>query len=86
MNGTTVLGTGTLSGGSASFTTSTLPVGTNAITTVYGGDSNFGGSTSNTVSQVVLTIAMAMAPTFLPGAGIYRRCVIFYACVLPLPR
>jgi hypothetical protein len=51
--GTTVLGTGTLSGGSASFTTSTLPVGTPSIKAVYGGDSNFGGSTSNVVKQVV---------------------------------
>jgi large repetitive protein len=51
--GTTVLGTGTLSGGSASFTTSALPVGTNYIKAVYGGGSNFGGSTSKAVRQVV---------------------------------
>jgi len=51
--GTTVLGTGTLSGGPASFTTSTLPVGTNYIKAVYGGDSNFAGSTSKAVAQVV---------------------------------
>jgi Big-like domain-containing protein/beta-propeller repeat-containing protein len=51
--GTTVLGTGTLSGGSANFTTSTLKVGTTAVTAMYGGDSNFGGSTSKAVSQVV---------------------------------
>jgi hypothetical protein len=51
--GTTVLGTGTLSSGSARFTTSALKVGTNSITAVYGGDSNFGGSTSKAMSQVV---------------------------------
>jgi hypothetical protein len=51
--GTTVLGTGTLSGGSASFTTSALPVGTNYIKAVYGGDSNFAASTSKAVAQVV---------------------------------
>jgi hypothetical protein len=51
--GTTVLGTGTLSGGSATFTTSTLPVGTNAIKAVYGGDMHLAASTSNTVKQVV---------------------------------
>ena len=51
--GTTVLGTGTLSGGTATFSISTLKVGTNAITAVYGGDSNFAGSTSKAVSQVV---------------------------------
>jgi hypothetical protein len=51
--GTTVLGTRTLSSGSASFKTSALKVGTNSIAAVYGGDSNFGGSTSKAVSQVV---------------------------------
>jgi uncharacterized repeat protein (TIGR03803 family) len=53
MKGTTVLGTTALSGGSASFTTSVLPVSTNSISATYGGDSNFGYSTSNTVKQVV---------------------------------
>ena len=51
--GTTVLGTGTLSGSSASFTTSALPVGTNYIKAVYGGDSDFGVSTSKALKQVV---------------------------------
>ena len=50
---TTVVGTGTLSGGSASFTTSTLPVGAHAIRAVYGGDIQFAASTSNTAKQVV---------------------------------
>ena len=53
MNAKTVLGTGTLIGGSASFTTSTLPPGFGDITAVYSGDSHFAGSTSNTVKQVV---------------------------------
>jgi hypothetical protein len=52
-NGTTVLGTETLGGGLAGFTTSALPGGVNSITAVYGGDSNFGGSTSNVVKQVL---------------------------------
>jgi large repetitive protein len=54
MKGTkTVLGTGILSGGSASFTTSSLAVGTSSITAFYAGDLNFGGSKSKAVSQVV---------------------------------
>jgi hypothetical protein len=53
MKGKKVLGTGTLSGGTASFATSTLKVGTDSVTAVYGGDSNFASSTSNTVKQVV---------------------------------
>jgi Bacterial Ig-like domain (group 3)/Beta-propeller repeat len=57
MKGKTVLGTGTLSGGSASFSTSTLKVGTSSVKAVYGGDSNFSGSTSKTVRQVVIKTA-----------------------------
>ena len=53
MKGKTLLGTGTLSGGIATFSISTLKVGTNSIKAVYGGDSNFAGSKSNTVEQVV---------------------------------
>ena len=49
-----VLGTATLSGGSASFATSSLPfVGAGKIIALYNGDVNFSGSTSNTVKQVV---------------------------------
>ncbi len=53
MNGKAVLGTSTLSGGSASFVTSTLRVGTTAVKAVYGGDSSFVGSTSKAVKQLV---------------------------------
>jgi N-acetylneuraminic acid mutarotase len=53
VNGTTTLGTGTLSGGMASFTTTALPVGTDLITAVYTGDSNYAGSTSLTYNQTV---------------------------------
>ena len=53
MKGTAVLGMAALSGGSASFTTSTLPVGTSYIKAVYGGDSNFAGSKSTALKQVV---------------------------------
>jgi hypothetical protein len=53
MKGKTVLGTGKVSSGSATFTISTLKVGTTSVTAVYDGDSNFEGSKSNTVKQVV---------------------------------
>ncbi|MGA7558182.1 MAG: choice-of-anchor tandem repeat GloVer-containing protein [Terriglobales bacterium] len=53
MKGKTVLGTGTLSGGSATFITSTLKVGTTSVKAVYGGDSTLAGSKSNAVRQVV---------------------------------
>ncbi len=53
MSGTTSLGTAQLTGGTASLTTTSLPVGTDSITAVYGGDSDFAGSTSAAVSQTV---------------------------------
>jgi hypothetical protein len=53
MKGTTVLGMGTLSDGSGSFTTSTLKVGTTPVTADYGGDADFKGSKSKPVKQVV---------------------------------
>ena len=53
--GTAKLATATLNGsGVASYATSALPVAPNSITAVYAGDSNYGGSTSVPVIQVVL--------------------------------
>lgn len=48
-----VLGTGSTIGGTATFTTSTLQVGTPHIKAIYGGDLAFEGSKSNGVIQVV---------------------------------
>ncbi len=48
------LGSVSLNGSNtAQLTTSAMPIGTNPITAVYSGDSNFAGSTSTAVSQVV---------------------------------
>jgi hypothetical protein len=52
-SGTTVLQTGTLSAGKASFTISTLPVGTTSLVVAYLGDANHLASTSPVLSQVV---------------------------------
>jgi len=69
--GKTVIGTGTFTGGSASFTTSTLPVGLNSITALYGGDSNFINCASKVVKQTVnkaattTTLASSQNPSSL---------------------
>jgi hypothetical protein len=53
-DGTTNIGSGTLNTSDvATFSTSTLAVGTHSITAVYAGDTNFQTSTSSAVSQVV---------------------------------
>ena len=85
MKGTTVLGTGTLSGGSASFTTSTLNAGTNAIKAVYLSDANFrfAGSNSKAVSQVVSKATTTTTLTSLPNPSSFGQSVTFTASVTP---
>ena len=56
-NGNATLGTGTLSGGMASYSSSTLTVATHTITAVYKGDADNSTSTSPVVSQVVTKAA-----------------------------
>jgi hypothetical protein len=52
-DGSTSIGTGTVSSGIAQLTISGFQIGTHAVTAVYGGDANFSGSTSAALSQVV---------------------------------
>ena len=52
LDGTTVLGTGTISSGIATLTTSVLVAGTHPITAQYNGDSNYNGATAS-LAQVV---------------------------------
>ncbi len=52
-DGGAVIGTSTLSGGTATLTLSSLTAGVHALTAVYLGDTNFNSSTSNTVSETV---------------------------------
>jgi hypothetical protein len=72
LNGTTTLGTGPLNGtGTATYTTTALPVGTDSITAQYGGDTVFAASTSAAVSIVVGTpnFSLSLSPTSVSIAG-----------------
>src|SRR5579872_105336 len=53
LDGTTKLGMGTLSNGSAAFQTSSLAAGVHNVTVAYSGDSNFDASTSTALNQTV---------------------------------
>ncbi len=82
--GTNSLGTGALSGGTATFTISTLKTGSaDSVKAVYPGDSNLAKSTSNTVGQVVskattgTTLASSQNPSNL------GQSVTFTATVAP---
>jgi hypothetical protein len=64
-DGATVLGSIAISGGVASLTTSTLATGTHTVTASYAGDTNYSGSVSAPLSQVVDKVT-----TVLPAPGV----------------
>ena len=53
LDGAALIGTGTLESGRATFTTSTLTVGTHTITATWAGNANYNPATCSPVSQVV---------------------------------
>jgi hypothetical protein len=83
-NGSAVLGTAPLSGGIASLTTSSLPVGTFTITATYPGDTNFAASTSPGLRQVVNSTTKSATSTALASSlnpSIYGQRVTWTATV-----
>jgi hypothetical protein len=81
MTVSTMLGTRALSGGTAIFTTSALPVGTYSVTAGYGGDSNFAGSTSKAVTQAVKRAATTTTLSSSPNPSAQGQTVRFVAVV-----
>ncbi|MFI5460178.1 MAG: beta strand repeat-containing protein [Isosphaerales bacterium] len=81
MAGSTTLGFATLSGGSATFPTSALPLGTDSITAVYGGDPNFATSPSQPVNQSVNQDGTKSAVTSSGTPSAYGAPVTFKATV-----
>jgi uncharacterized repeat protein (TIGR03803 family) len=79
--GATVLGTGMLTAGSASFAISTLPVGASSITAVYGGDFNFEGNTSAAFSQVVQKAPTATSVASSVNPSVFGQSVTLTATV-----
>lgn len=65
----TKLGTGTLSSGTATYSTSSLAAGTHSITASYGSDSTYAVSTSAAVSVVVSTATLIGTTTKLTASA-----------------
>jgi hypothetical protein len=80
-NSTAVLATKTLSGGTATYATSTLPLGSNSITAVYGGGSGFGGSTAAPVNQLVVATTTTTL-TSSSNPSVYGQTVTFNATAI----
>ncbi|MGA3211855.1 MAG: Ig-like domain repeat protein, partial [Terriglobales bacterium] len=85
-NGTAIAGCSavTMSAGVATCVTTMLPLGTDSLAAVYSGDSNYIGSTSNTVSQVVNqagpgTITVTSSTGTSPS--VYGQSVTFTASI-----
>jgi hypothetical protein len=68
LNGTTLLGWGTLTAGAATYSTSSLAVGSDPITAVYLGDANFSTVTSTIVTQSIIDISFG-TPIAIGGTG-----------------
>ncbi|MGO9336809.1 MAG: Ig-like domain repeat protein [Terracidiphilus sp.] len=81
MSGATQAGSQTLTGGTATLTTTNLPVGADSLTAVYGGDLNFAGSTSSAVSQTVKKATSTTTLTSNPNPSTFGQSVILTATV-----
>ncbi|MHB2009210.1 MAG: beta strand repeat-containing protein, partial [Acidobacteriaceae bacterium] len=69
------------SGGVATFTTSSLPAGSNSITTVYGGDTNDAASTSPVLTQTVTAAAPTLSVATSGSPSISGASVTFTATI-----
>lgn len=83
IQGRNTLVTGTLSGGSATLTTSTLGVGTDNIKGVYRSDGTHSGSASNAVSQVVAKASTTTTLASSPNPSSVGQPVTLTATVTP---
>ena len=69
-DGSTSLGTGTISGTTATLTTTTLAVGSHSITVKWAGNTNYSAVTSSAITQTVNAMTTP-TPTISPGSGYY---------------
>jgi len=82
-DGTAALGSSTLSGGVATFSTTALAVGSHSITAVYSGDTNDAGSTSPPVTETITLITTTLALVSSANPSTPTTAVNFSATVAP---
>jgi hypothetical protein len=81
MDGTSALGTATLSNGVASISTSALSLGSHSITASFGGDSNFVGSASATLTQTVNQASSLTTVVASPSSAVFGQQLTINATV-----
>ncbi len=83
-DGPNILGTGSLSGGIATFSTSSLSVASHSITATYGGDTNFQISASAPLAQQVNIDPTATAVLSSADPSVFGQAVVYTAMVTPV--
>ena len=80
-DGSSMLGTMALSGGTASLSTTSLTLGNHTISAVYGGDADFDGSTSDAFAQTVGQASTTTTVTSLANPTVFGQSATFTATV-----
>jgi hypothetical protein len=76
-DGGTIIGTGTISGGIATYTTNALGTATHNITASYGGDSNYLPAVSAVLSEVIIRTSATVTLTSSVAPSSYGNLVTF---------
>jgi hypothetical protein len=83
-DGSTILGTGSLNSGAATFTLSALAPGSHSLTAIYGGDTDDSGSASPALPEIVNgTVTASIALTSSQSPSQYGQSVTLTAAVSP---
>jgi hypothetical protein len=83
LEGTNVLGSGTIAGGVATLAISTLAVGAHTITASYGGDATNASDASPALTQTVNKIVSAVSLANTPNPSVIGSAVTLTAAVTP---
>jgi hypothetical protein len=83
-DGTATLGTGAISSGKATFSITTLGVGSHSITAAYGGDANYNSSASSALTQVVNKANSSVTVASSVNPSVFGASVKFTATLAPL--
>src|SRR5262249_38721934 len=84
-DGSTTIGSDTLTGNEATLTTAALDAGSHTITAEYGGSTFFAGNTSNEVTQVVNSSRTTTSLSATANPSLRGQLVTFTATVTRVP-
>jgi hypothetical protein len=85
LDGGTALGTASLTGGQATFTSSSLSIASHSITAVYAGDGNFNGSTSAPLTETMTKTTALVTLSSSPNPSFLNQPVVLTAKVAAVP-